>query len=75
MIMIWLDIDIEQNQRSTKTKKRRNILGLVTWRRLWYVALWRVVILNKTRQNYLNKTGYDLHHTVTSGREKRSLDF
>ena len=27
--MIWLDIDIEQNQRNTKTKKRRNILGLI----------------------------------------------
>ena len=29
MFMIWLDIDIEQKQRNTKTKKRRNILGLV----------------------------------------------
>ena len=34
--MIWLDIDIEQKHRNTKTNKRRNILGLVTWR-LWYV--------------------------------------
>ena len=71
MFMFWLDIDIEQKQRNTKTKKRRNILGLVTWRRLWYVALWRVVI----QLNYLIKTGYDLRHTVTSGRDKRSLDF